>query len=177
MQVKFFDFPALPDSVYATYNPDQAELIRKFPGRVVTRNNQPQITSDGCFYQANQDIIDWVRVHISADIDKIGMRYQYGSAEMNCHGPHCDATRDYALLHVIDPAQGYLQFWSVPDHNLDNSRGQLFDNYDQLTAENRVDTPRGCWYLVDGRYPHSVEDLFGTRITLQINLNSTKGLL
>lgn len=177
MLVKFFDFPILPDTVLSTFDSTQADIIGQYPSRTVTKNAQSITTSPGQFYLSNKEIDQWIRQHISADIDLVGMRYQYGSKEKNCHGPHCDATREHALLHVIDPADGYLQFWSSPDHDPSQSRGQLFSDYDSLTAQDRVDTPQGCWYLVDGRYPHSVENLSGTRITLQINLNSTKGLL
>ena len=41
-----------------------------------------------------------------------------------------------------------------------------------MTELETVETPNGSWYLVNGRVIHSVENMLGTRITIQVNLKS-----
>jgi hypothetical protein len=106
----------------------------------------------------------------------VGIRYQYGTPAQASHGAHSDATRNYALLYTIDPGDGYLQFWKDPVQDLELDRGYLVHDYDNLIKLDRVETPIDTWYLVNGQIIHSVEGLTRTRITLQINLNSLKGL-
>jgi hypothetical protein len=171
---KFFDFPQLPHELVTSITP--GKLIGSYPTRSCVRNGQKFLTSLGEYFYINSDVDHWVREHVPVDVDFVGIRYQYGCAEQSSHGAHCDATREYALLYTLDHADGYLQFWQDPEQDIELNRGYLVHNYDNLTPLQQYQTPNHTWYLVNGQIIHSVENLTRTRVTLQVNLKSPKGI-
>lgn len=171
---KFLDFPKIPDKLVANIVP--GNIIREYPGRVCTKNNLPFNTSSGIYYTINNEITDWVKQNLPVDLDFVGIRYQFGSAEAYCQGAHTDATRDYGILYVVDNAGGHLEFWQKKGHDLEFDEFILISNYDELDSLGTVDTPNGSWYLVNGRVLHSVENILGKRITIQLNLKSLMGI-
>lgn len=174
LDCKFFDFPAVPPELIAGLTP--GKLIGSYPERVCTRGTQQFKTSLGCYYHANPEIAQWAQDTLPVDIDFVGIRYQYGTAEQCCHGAHSDATRSYALLYTIDNADGYLQFWQDPSLPTELDRGHVVHDYTYLEPLQQYPTPNHTWYLVNGQIIHSVEQLTRTRVTLQVNLKSLKGI-
>ncbi len=167
---KKFDYPSVPASL--TSNIPLGKVIREYPGRECTLNGKQFTTSSGTYYHASQELDAWVRDNIDLDIDFVGIRYQYGTAEFNCQGAHTDATRDYALLYTIDNAGGHLKFWQQKNQPMESDSVKLITDYDSLEELESIDIPNNQWYLVNGRVIHSVENITQTRITLQVNLKS-----
>lgn len=174
LDCKFFNFPTIPSDLIAGIK--SGELIGSYPERVCTRGQEQFKTSPGCYYYVNSEIEQWVQNNLAVDIDFVGIRYQYGTADQCCHGAHSDATRSYALLYTIDNASGYLQFWKDPNLPLELDRGYIVHDYTNLIPLQQYQTPDNTWYLVNGQIIHSVEQLTRTRVTLQVNLKSLKGI-
>lgn len=166
---KFLDLPQIPENIIAV---DSNNIIKKFPGRQCTNDTNQFMSSNGIFYHATPELDQWARNNLELDIDLVGVRHQYGTADTPCHGAHTDATRDYALLYVVDTGGGHLKFWQKKNCPIEHDSVQLISDYTDLTELHSVNTPRGVWYLVNGRVIHSVENMTATRITVQINLKS-----
>lgn len=171
---KFFDLPKIPLDLIDKIKP--GDLIGTYPSRVCTRGDCKFETSLGQYHRVNTEMEQWVCDNLDLDIDFVGIRYQYGTAEHTCHGAHSDATRSYALLYTIDNADGYLQFWKDPAMPEELDRGHVVYNYTNLVPLNRYEIPNHTWYLVNGQILHSVEQMTCTRVTLQVNLKSLKGI-
>jgi hypothetical protein len=171
---KFLDFPKIPKELIDTVVP--GEVIREYPGRTCTKNNIPFNTSFGIYYKVNNELTNWVKENIPVDLDFVGIRYQFGSAETPSQGVHTDATRDYGILYVVDTAGGHLEFWQKKGQDLEFDEHTLVNNYDELNSLGTVATPIGSWYLVNGRVLHSVENILSKRVTIQINLKSLDGI-
>ena len=167
---KFLDLPKIPESVMSTLV--CKDVIREFSGRQCNNGTKQFMSSNGIFYHANAELDHWVRNNINLDIELVGVRYQYGTPDTPCHGAHTDATRDYALLYVVDNGGGSLKFWQKSDCPIEHDTVQLVNDYTDLIELQTVSTPNGVWYLVNGRVIHSVENMTSTRITVQLNLKS-----
>lgn len=171
---KFFNFPTIPAELIAGIVP--GNIIGTYPPRTCTLAGQSFETSNGEYYYINKEIDEWVRSTVPVDIDFVGIRYQYGNQTQRCHGAHSDATRTYGLLYTLDHGNGYLQFWKDPTLATELDRGYLVQDYNNLEKLEKIETPNNAWYLVNGQIIHSVEDLTRTRVTLQVNLKSLKGI-
>lgn len=167
---KFLNLPLIPQDIISSQSCNN--IIREFPGRVCKIGDIEFTASNGVYYHADDNLNQWVRDNINLNIDLVGIRHQYGSADRPCHGAHTDATRDYALLYMVDNGGGYLKFWKKSDCPIEFDSVQLISDYDDMTELETVETPNGSWYLVNGRVIHSVENMLGTRITIQVNLKS-----
>lgn len=167
---KFLDLPKIPCDIIEsqTYN----DTIGEYPSRQCLIDGKQTASSHGVFFHANSKLIAWVNDNINLDVSLIGIRHQYGAPDKNFHAAHTDATRDYALLYVVDNAEGYLQFWKKIDCPIELDSVELVSDYTELEKITTVDTPNGSWYLVNGRVIHSVENITRTRITIQVNLKS-----
>ena len=122
---------------------------------------------------------DWARENIYKNIVDAGINYVNIDTESETGpistGAHTDKIRDFVLLFPV--LQGgddtRLTFWqekgqeTVRPPATDVQDGNLLQMLDWITL------PSDCWTLINTNVLHSVENLYSTRINLQISLRTT----
>lgn len=175
MLYKILEYPAIPKLLLDQFVPDQK--IGEYPSRQCHNSDVIFNSSGGIFYQADAAITQWVEENINLDITAVGLRYQFGSASTPSHGVHSDATRDYALIYMVDNADGEVVFWERDHQPLVTNDIQIITDYSTITKIESVVIPSSTWYLINGRILHSIENMTRTRVSLQVNIKSLQGIL
>ena len=117
----------------------------------------------------------WARENIYKNINDVGINYsivESGAGKCST-GAHTDGTRNYVLLFPITQGgpDAKLHFWKEKDHEVIRPRKTQGEDFDRLILLDKIQLPENCWTLAHTTILHSVEDLFSTRINLQISLN------
>ena len=119
-----------------------------------------------------QELRDWVIENISPNINEIGMAKAYADEHRDAVGPHTDRSRDYTMI--------YLLSGGGPDHQtvfydtvekIEITRKMNFD-YSSIKEICRVQVPLQTWTLLYAQLPHSVENIPGERLAIQLGWQS-----
>ena len=166
---KFLDLPKIPKELLDKYQPET--ILKEVPSRAQNKNGQELQTSGGIFYYLNEELDLWLRANITPDFFESSIRYTIGGPDRPVGGIHTDKYRVYALMYNIVTGGAGLSFWQEPGQSLIRSDYLLPNDYDQLTLVESIETPKESWYIFDTRALHSIENLTGTRINIQLSLN------
>lgn len=113
----------------------------------------------------------WVRENISNDFNDTGISYADGALDRPTSAAHTDGSRDFSLIWSVDPGgpQAELALWRAKDHPVLWDRHVCFtDTCDLINLAILPGNP-GCWYLVNSKILHSVENLVRNRVGLQVS--------
>ena len=87
--------------------------------------------------------------------------------------PHTDLTRDYVLLYNLRPGgkNPILSFWHEEKEELYRDRMVTSKRGAHLRLIDSIQGPFDCWYLMNTRILHSVENVEELRLNLQISFD------
>ncbi len=88
--------------------------------------------------------------------------------------PHTDVTRDFVLLYNIETGgrNSEVCFWQEKGQPLYRERMLAVERGPHLDLVDRIHGPFDCWYIMNTRIIHSVENVSGLRINLQISFDT-----
>jgi len=141
------------------------------PRQFVYKDGTVRVLHNGVYGRApaSKDLQIWVQGNIVADFKNIGISRN----KVPCLGPHMDRTRFYTLqymLHTGGPEVDTV-FYEAESENLDFDKTNLYlDDYRHLHEIDRFRAATGEWHIINGRIPHSVENIQSMRVSLQIGL-------
>lgn len=173
-----FDFEkldlAIPPKELLTWdtNFDNSIVVDSDNPRTFTYQNGEQLTLPHGVYgrsAVSDQLADWVKTHIVYEYKNIGMSRNLPP----CLGPHMDRTRFYTLQYMIDTGGDAVDtvFYEAASEQLDFDKNHLYMNdYRHLREISRFRARAGDWHLINGRTIHSVENISGMRVSLQIGL-------
>tara|TARA_B110000503_G_scaffold130647_1_gene204274 strand:- start:217 stop:807 length:591 start_codon:yes stop_codon:yes gene_type:complete len=116
----------------------------------------------------------WVKNNITTEFNDCGVNYVLNvNSGPTSTGGHTDGTRNFVLLYPIlqGGEHAMLTFWKEEGHSIIRPRVTWGEDFTKLRMLGQVKLPEGKWLLNHTNVIHSVENLFSTRINLQISLN------
>jgi len=118
----------------------------------------------------NDDFIDWIRSNITSEFQFANSGVMFFDEPQL---PHTDVTRDYVLLYNVETGgeDSEVCFWREKGQSLYRERMLAVERSPQLELIDRVKGPYDCWYLMNTRIIHSVENVSALRINLQISFD------
>jgi hypothetical protein len=151
-------------------------IVPGYQNRQLLINGKSITSTQSLRFNINEEWIKWIQDNIYADaeVTSSGIAVTHGS---RYHGPHCDATRNYALIYLLDAGGDNVEtvFWQEHGYPIVRPRvsaaDQLFvSDYSHLTEIDRVCYPVNKWVLMNTRILHGVENIESTRIAYQVKL-------
>lgn len=171
---KYMDLPLIPEELIDENNP--GVLFRYNESRLHTINSNEVISAPGPYHYATPELTNWVIENICSpnnlDYTMVGFKFQLGNPDQHTAGPHSDFVRDYTLIYSVRPAGGKIVYWQELGFPERRHGRQFATDFSKLTKIAEFDTPEKTWYLTDSRVLHSVEELTGVRINIQVGLKS-----
>ena len=140
-------------------------------GKPFSSRNNPRLGLEEYMSEwINENISqEWIHVGIAASTPNSTT----GSKLDHIHGPHTDATRSYVLIYLIDssnPDQDTV-FWHEPGESLHRKRHTVSYNLDNLQRIDSVRIPLQQWCFLDTTVLHSIENIQGCRIAIQVSFD------
>jgi len=178
--VQTLDWPAVPQELTATFEPFIKKIIADNPPHpnplcrrtmTVTQGDQE---IHGATYRGNDapaDIKHWVEENICRDF--LQVRIASHGEEGSISVPHTDASRDWTALYITDLGGNQVEtvFWQEQGQDLRRPRATFPASYNNLVEIQRECFPKNSWVLLDARVIHSIENMQGLRIGLQIGFS------
>lgn len=168
------NLPALPPHLRQAVVENKEEFInystfKDGVGRSVIRDGQPVPSTSFRIRRGPADVIDWISQHITNRFVHIGTT-ESDPTKTIC-GPHIDLSRNYTIIYPINTGGENVAtvFWRLKKTD-DPMKKQYYLDYDELEEIDRVIIPQETWCVVHSKIIHSVENLEGARLTLQIGL-------
>ena len=120
---------------------------------------QPKIELEG-------EIRDWVRANIADGFHEVSIRKTIEEGDHN--HPHTDRTRNWVLIYLLEAGgdDHRTVFYESADQVY--TPGQLWPDYEGLTEVASAKLPLNKWAFLSSHHPHSVENIPGCRIAIQV---------
>jgi hypothetical protein len=178
--VKILDIPPLPKHLHDMVNLqpqmfDQHGTARHEEGRFYQRRLYDEtgmhLAATPTCMTAPPEFSQWVNHNIITGWKDVRISYFYKQDSAST-GPHTDQLRDMSLIYNIDPGgpNTRLTFWRDKKQPVVRPRGVQAEYLDDLEIIQEIEGPYDCWYLINAHILHSVENLTGTRINVQVSL-------
>jgi len=124
-----------------------------------------------------QWMTDWARNNISpAAID---MRFTHTTPGRQRLGPHCDMTRSYVLIWLIDgggPDHRTVFYQQLSTGIMQGGANYHVDDYADLVELDSLQIPLARWTLLNATILHSVENITQGRVGLHVSLDGLPDL-
>jgi hypothetical protein len=126
----------------------------------------------------NDAVAEWVRHAIANDFVDAGVTYTVVNEIPNGHvsvstGAHTDVVKDFTAIYLLWHGGGddlpSTVFWQEQDHEIYRPPQTQGQDGSRLKEIDRVQIPLHRWVILDARVLHSCENLFDTRLGLQIS--------
>lgn len=121
------------------------------------------------------DCVSWIQKRIVPEFINSRLNF-YIPLENTCDstGIHTDLRGDYALLYNLDTGgdSAKLTVWQEPQCPLYREPALTHEDPKSLTVLSEFLGPANCWYLINLRALHSVENIARPRINIQIKLET-----
>lgn len=139
-----------------------------YAARVLNHNQQQIQHVRQTRYNLDSDWQQWIRDNIANNF--IECTVSIGGPSQGHLGPHTDRARDFVLLYVLVPGGENVltTFWQEHNQSVLRPHATLVDDYQQLSMISEVDLGVRRWVVLDSRILHSVQNLQGSRINIQI---------
>lgn len=132
---------------------------------------QPMASNNNVRHYFEHNFVDWIKNNITSE-------FQFGNSGIMFFDepqlPHTDVTRDFVLLFNLEAGgtNSELCFWQEKGKSLYRERMLAVDRSPNLKLIDQIKGPFDCWYLVNTRVIHSVENVEKLRLNLQISFDN-----
>jgi hypothetical protein len=132
---------------------------------------QPMTSNNNVRQHFDGEFTDWIRNNITPE-------FQFGNSGVMFFNepqlPHTDTTRDFVLLYNVDcgGADTSLCFWQERGQPLRRERMLAVERGPHLELLESIKGPFETWYLMNARVVHSVENMTGMRVNLQVSFDA-----
>ena len=160
-----------PDKVYNDQlRPDLA--TKPGSGDVVgIRNGERVENARGRRYVMDDDIVAWINEHVHDNYNDVGLFIMDGT-ENHTMLPHSDQTRNFVAIYMIEPGgtDVYTGYWQEHGYPLIREHREFGLDYSKLDLRYKVQWPKGKWAVMNTNILHSVENMTGVRVAIQMGL-------
>jgi hypothetical protein len=149
----------------------QDSNLNSYLNREVQWQNQTYQSRVQKKYLLSDLLVSWIDDHLPKNYTSAALAVSKGSP---FQGPHLDAVRHYILYLSLDPGGEEVKtsFWRLPQHPVEFEKASwptLTKDYPGLEHLESVVLQPNQWYVLNGWIYHSIEDISGTRISLQLD--------
>jgi hypothetical protein len=140
----------------------------------VEKTNAPNLA-----YGLDEDVRDWVHKNITdRDIANIRIAATNTTAENDTNGAHCDLSRNYTLLYLLESGgpDHRTVFYREHGQPLWRKNGDRCNDHSKLDIVDSLQVPLRRWTLITTRVLHGVRNIPTPRISIQVGLNSVESL-
>lgn len=129
-----------------------------------------QICSAYNYPMISESATAWARSNVSDAV--IDMRYTYTEPGKIQTGPHCDMSRNYAVIYLLDAGgtDHHTTFYQEYNQPLIRAKGYHVDDYNRVHRIFRMQIALHQWTLINTRVLHGVENIGLGRSAVQISL-------
>ena len=138
-----------------------------------------KINAPNLAYGLDDDMRDWVHTNITdKDIANIRIAATDTTAEKDTNGAHCDLSRNYTLLYLLESGgpDHKTVFYQEHDKPLWRNNGDRCNDHSKLDIVDSLHVPLRRWTLITTRVLHGVRNIPTSRISIQVGLNSVESL-
>ena len=131
---------------------------------------QPMASNNNVRRHFDPVCLDWIRQNIVSDFtDKNSGVMFFDQPQL----PHTDSTRDFVLLYNVETGgeETELCFWQENGFPLFRDRMTTAARGENLKKILTLNGPSDKWYLMNTLVLHSVQNMTGLRINLQISFD------
>jgi hypothetical protein len=188
----FEDFPHVPEELiaraYAKIGSELSTLPEDKPIRyhwdaikqeIITVDGVEKVNAPNMGYNLDDETVEWVHKNIiDRDITNIRVSVSNSTPEKDTNGAHCDLSRNYTLLYLLDSGGEDHQtvFYQEQDKPIQRSNGERCPDHSRLTIIDSIKVPLRKWVLLNATILHGVINIPKPRISIQVGLNSVVGL-
>lgn len=129
---------------------------------------KPMPSNNNARAHFNAEFLKWIQVYITPNFtaENSGVMF-FDEPQL----PHCDTTRDFVLLYNLDTGGTTdLCFWKEDGQEIIRPRMTVAPRGPNLELLQKIEGPYEQWYLMNTRVLHSVENMTGVRVNLQVSL-------
>lgn len=132
---------------------------------------QPMTSNNNVRRHFDDEFTAWIRSNITR-------QFQFGNSGVMFFNepqlPHTDTTRDFVLLYNVacGGPDTTLCFWQERGQPLRRERMLAVARGPHLELLDSIKGPFDTWYLMNARVVHSVENMTGVRVNLQVSFDS-----
>lgn len=158
------------------WDPAQRERFKKhetgYLERKLTWQNQEYQTRVQYRYVLPQEILQWIDDHFPRGYLAASLAVSSGQGPL--HGPHIDFNRHYIFYLSLDTGGQDVttSFWRRPNNPVEFLSPEwpgTSQDYPGLEHIESVVLQPNQWYVLNGWVYHSVENMTGTRLSLQVD--------
>lgn len=169
--VPLYHLPNVPEHLL-TYDFDFEDyFFGNQTNRVCVRDGNSFVAGRHRRQEVSDDLKSWLKDNIISNWHSVG----FGRDVSPCNGPHVDRSARYKLLYLIEPGGESVEtvFWQPKSNLCDFTVDTMFfNNYDNLERTETHILKPNQWVILYGSYHiHSVENITGCRVTLQLGLH------
>jgi len=147
--------------------------------RILTRDGEEFTSRLSPRFSIEDHMAEWVTKNINEEWAHIGVTTNIRGDSINnighhlIQGPHTDATRQYALIYLVETSNldQDTVFWHQEGKSLRRKRCQTPVNLDEMIEIGRIQLPMHTWLYFDTSILHSIENVQGTRISIQVGFD------
>lgn len=131
---------------------------------------QPMASNRNMRHHFKEDFQLWIEQNITPEFQQSNSGVMFFDEPQL---PHTDVTRDFVLLYNVRPGgeESTLCFWKEKDKPLIRDRMVTGQRGSNLELIDSVKGPFNCWYIMNTRIIHSVEQVKGLRLNLQVSFD------
>jgi hypothetical protein len=179
--LKLLNLPRIPEELIAGIDPaNPGKVMRFYRGDNYTIDGVEYNTVEHPFCEATPELESWLKENIYPEFNDVGVRFAYGSKDIKKYGTsvgiHSDYSRRYVLQYNLQHADGMLTFWKEKNQPVMRTEHVSKVDYNNLEMVESVFLPNHQWAIFDTWVLHSVEELSGIRISVQVSLPMVPGI-
>lgn len=131
---------------------------------------KPMVSNNNLRYRFNREDEEWMSNNITPDFIRDNSGVMFFDHEQL---PHTDTTRRYVMLYNFEVGgpDATLSFWQENGYPIERERGLAIDRSADLKLLESIKGPLNCWYILDTRIIHSVENITERRSNLQLSFH------
>jgi len=184
---KFYQFidslPAVPDHILSGIDFDRVPTGRDID-KLGTYSRRKLVNWYGRSFDAmvnnrvdnSPEFKAWVRGNIIPNFLDVGINYviyNRDDGQASSTGGHTDGSRNYTLIYNVRTGgeRAMTCFWQEHGQPIYRERCVNSEDMSRLDLLDQVFIPEKRWAILDTRVIHSVENLYDSRISLQVSLD------
>jgi hypothetical protein len=132
---------------------------------------QPMASNKNKRHRFNETFTNWIAENITPEFQHKNSGVMFFD-EMQL--PHTDLTRDFVLLYNLKNGgdKAKICFWQEENKEVYRERMLALNRGSHLKLLDEMQSHENCWYLINARVLHSVENVSDLRVNLQISFEN-----
>lgn len=148
------------------------KVLPEYNFRITKPNGEVDVSRRIPRYPFNEEFNQWTRTNICDNFMDTGISVSEGTGDTS--GMHVDGTREYLYLYLIEqsnPDQTTC-WWQENGHPIEriNDKSMHLYDWNNVIKLDETQIPLNRWVAIHASILHSIHNIQGSRISLQVSL-------